>query len=129
MINIPPRKGGQLDDLTERRDLAQIPLGAGEEPLCILPGSAGEREAVHLHQHTPAQQGVCQPLPEIDEGQGHGLLALTVIHAQGLHRPARDGEIARPAIAREREGGAQPIIPADVIAAQEGAVCRDAARC
>src|SRR3546814_14562698 len=53
---------------------------------------------------------------------------LLVVKAQRLRRPAGDRQIALPADPLDLESRAQPVVAADVIAAHEGAVGRDAAR-
>src|SRR3546814_6586702 len=68
------------------------------------------------------------PLAEINDRQRDRLLSLLVVKAQRLRRPAGDRQIALPADPLDLESRAQPVVAADVIAAHEGAVGRDAAR-
>src|SRR3546814_1528045 len=56
------------------------------------------------------------------------LLALNVVDAQRLGRPAGDREIGVAADPFELEGRAQPVVAADVITAHESAVGGDAPR-
>ena len=64
----------------------------------------------------------------VDLGQRDRLHALAVVDAQRLHRPAGDREIAVAVDPLELRGVAQPVVARDAVAAQEGAVGRQAQR-
>ena len=122
MIDIAPGQRGQADLLAPRCQTAQIPLRAGKGALAVLTGSPANRQRVDLQLEPSAQPGIGKAAAIVYFRQGERNLALRIADPQGLGRPPRDREIAVRIDLLQLHHRAQPIIPADIIAAQEGAI-------
>jgi len=128
VVDVAAHQTGKRDHLTHRREAPQVPLRPGEGALGVLPVIAQQREGVGLHHQVPAENLVADLLAVVDGGQGEGHLALVGIEPERLRRPARDREIGPVGDPLEVDGRAEAVIPADVVAAQEGAVAGEADR-
>ena len=128
MVDVSAHQRGQRHHLTEAGHPPQIPLRSGKGALGVLAVIAQQREAVELHFDITAQHRIGEPLAEIERGQGERDLALLGIDAQRLRRPASQREIGILGDPLEIDGRAQPVIAAEIVAAQEGAVAGEADR-
>ncbi len=127
MIDIAAHEAGQRHFLTEPGDRAKVPLGTGKGALAVLSGGANDRQAVGLQFKSAGQAIHRQAAAVIDRGQGQRHQSLRIVNPHGLGGPASDAEIAVFIDPLDIERGAQPVIAADIIAAQEGAVRRQTA--
>ena len=124
MIDVAAHEAGQRDQLAHAGNAPHIPFGAGEGALGVLPVAAQDGEAVGLQFDLAAQQRIGEAMAIVDRGQGQRHLALIGAEAQGLRRPAGDREIGILVDPLDIDRGAQPVVPADVVTAQEGPVAR-----
>ena len=122
MIDIAAHQPGQCDDLTHAGNAPMIPLRASKGALRILPILAQYGEGIGLQTDIPAQQRIIKAISVINCGQGNRNLPLILIQPQRLRSPACQREIGIAVNPLQIQHGAQPVIPADVITAQESAV-------
>jgi hypothetical protein len=127
VIDVAAQQPGQRDHLAHAGHGSQVPLRAGEGALRILPAGARDRQRVGLQFQLAAHARHIEPAAIVDRRDRDRHLPLGVADAQRLHRPAGQAEIAVVVDAFEIDRGAQPVVAAQVIAAQEGAVAGDAA--
>ena len=129
VVDIAAGKGRQRHHLAKPGEPPQIPLRACKSALGILPIIAQQCEAVGLKLHLASQHPVGELLAKIDRGQRQRDLALLGVDPERLGRPSgnrQEGQIGDPF---EIDGRTQPVIAADIVTAQEGAVAGEAHRC
>ncbi len=122
VVDIAAHQRGQRDQLAHPGQPLQIPLRPGKGALGVLPVIAQQRQAVGLKLQVAAQHRVRQPLAEINCGQGERHLSLICVQPQCLGRPAGDRQIGQIGDPFEIDGRSQPVIAAEIVTAQEGAV-------
>ena len=128
MVHVAAQHAGKRDHLAQGGNAAQVPLRAGEGALGILPDVARDRERIALQFELPAEYLRVGSPAYVEYGERNGHLALRLVEPQRLRGPARQREIGVSGDPFELDGRAQPVVAADVVAPQEGAIGRAADR-
>ena len=126
VIDVAAAKQSEIHFLAKPRQCAQIPSARGKGAARILPGGAPDQQAVRLQLDFPSQHRIVKAQAIVDFRQGNGLQRLAIAGAQGLNAPAVESEIAVRIDPLDIDVIAQPVVAADIVPTQEGAVGRQA---
>ena len=122
MVDVCAAQRGEGQFLPPWRNAAEIELSAAEGALCILPVGTVNTQRIGLQFHARSGQRPVHPASVVDDGQRKRDKALVARLQQQLRGPAFHHEIAVVVDPLYRHVAAQPVVAADVVAAQESAV-------